>query len=103
MDTTASGERIVAVYADVEKEDSETLRVDRMLVLREDGSPLLLLGPPVRHAINTSDEMQVRYVLALTASKGEMKVLMQIHPDAVFAKNRDEFDDVLQKFGRGLI
>lgn len=102
MDSTGPSEGIVAVYADAENEDSQTLRIDRMLILRGDGPPLVLLGPPVRHVVDTSDEMQIKYVLAMTASQGKSEVLMGISPDAIFVKNQTEFDAVLRKYNCGM-
>ena len=98
MTSEEPSEGIFAVYGDVEKEGEQILKVNRMLIVRDKKPPLVLLGPPAKFAVNPDDEMQVKRLLALTASQGVDEVLMRIHTDVVFVKNAREFDDVLRRF-----
>jgi hypothetical protein len=88
---------ITAIYADVEKESPRKLRVNRLLVLKGNGDSVLI-GGPFWYAIDTSNEMLLKFTLLLTASGGERDVIMGTSPNAVIVGDRGGLEEVLRRY-----
>jgi len=85
------------IYAAIEKESRQTLKIDRILILDKEKKPLMLLGKPIWWDVDTNKDSLIKGVIAFIVCRGELESMRKVYPGNIFLMNRDEFNETLQE------